>query len=123
MYSFESSFFHSLPDDEYKDYFIRALKVLIMKRYGKVETYTIEGKEQRKIGNSYVVNKAPFPIHRLDSSWFKTIIRTKGFGVKGHWRLQACGKGWKEHKLIFITGFQKHGYIRRAPALAARAVA
>ena len=123
MYSFENSFFRSLPDDEYKEYFNRALKVLIMKRYGKVETYTIEGREQRRVGNNYVVNKAPFPIHRLDGSWFKTIIRTNGFGVKGHWRLQACGKGWKEHKLIFISGFQKHGYVRRAPALATRAVA
>jgi len=123
MYSFESSFFHSLPDDEYKEFFIKALKVLIMKRYGKVETYTIEGREQRRVGNNYVVNKAPFPIHRLDGSWFKTIIRTNGFGVKGHWRLQACGKGWKERKLIYISGFQKHGYVRRAPALAARAVA
>ena len=123
MYSFENSFFHSLPDDEYKEFFIKALNVLILKKYGKVETQVVEGRGQRKFGKSYVVNKAPFPIHRLDGSWFKTIIRTNGFGVKGHWRLQACGKGWKEHKLIFISGFQKHGYIRRAPALATRAVA
>ena len=123
MYSFNNSIFNSLPDDEYRDFFINSLKVLIVKRFGKVETQIIEGKGQCKVGKSYVVNKAPFPVHRLDGSWLKTIIRLEGFGVKGHIRLQACGKGWKDHKLVFIKPYKKHGYVRTAPAVLARASA
>lgn len=123
MYSFNGGLAQSLPEEKYNEFFVKARNVLIMKKYGSVETQVIEGREKRKFGKSFVVNKAPFPIHRLDGSWFKTIIRTEGFEVRGHWRLQACGKGWKEHKLVFIKSFQKHGYVRRAPALIAREAA
>jgi hypothetical protein len=53
----------------------------------------------------------------LTSSYLKTIVRTEGFKVRGHWRWQAYGEGMKERKLIFINAFEKKGYIRRAGRL------
>lgn len=107
--------------EEYNPFFWRTLEVLLLKKVGKVETVMVAKGAKRTIGDEVVVNKTPFPIHRLDSSWFKTVIRTEGFMVKGHWKLQACGKAWKDHKLIYIKPFQKHGYVRTAPAIISRA--
>jgi len=109
--------------EEHKIYFLATLNVLLMKKFGEVETVVVAKDTIRTIGNKKVANKMPFPIRHLNSSYFKTIIKTEGFMVQGFWRNQACGKGWKEHKLIFVKSFQKHGYVRRAPALVARSVA
>ena len=51
--------------------------------------------------------------------WFantlwKQSISTEGFKVKGHFRLQPCGVGRKERKLIWIESFKKEGYNRKA---------
>jgi len=107
----------------HRKYFLATLNVLLMKKYGEVETIVVAKDTNRNIEGNIVANKMPFPIRHLTSSYFKTIIRTEGFMVQGFWRKQACGKGWKEHKLIFVKSFQKHGYIRRAPAQIARATA
>lgn len=53
----------------------------------------------------------------LDCSWYTTIVRNQGFNVRGHFRLQPCGVGKKDKKLIYIHEFQKHGYVRRARIL------
>ena len=31
----------------------------------------------------------------------------KQYNVAGHWRYQACGPKWSQHKLIFIESFKK----------------
>jgi len=54
------------------------------------------------------------PITVVNSNWNITSIRTEGFGVRGHFRLQPCGVGMKEVKMIFIEPFIKNGYIRNA---------
>ncbi len=109
-----------LNTNDYHLYFLTTLKVLLMKKYSDIETIMVAKDTIRAIGNARVANRMPFPIFRLDSSYFKTIIRTEGFLVRSHWRLQPCGVGRKKRKLIFINSFQKHGYVRRAPALIAR---
>lgn len=50
----------------------------------------------------------------VDTTWNKISIRTQGFAVRGHFRLQPCGPNLKDRKLIFIDEFKKHGYIRGA---------
>ena len=106
-----------LSQNHYERYYYnKAISILILKKYGEVESVMVARDTNRTIGGERVVNNTPFPIHRLDSSWFKTIIRTEGFLVRGFWRLQPCGKGHKERRLTFIPPFMKHGYVRRAPA-------
>ena len=112
---------YSAVEDIYNPYFCQTLKVLMIKKYGEVET-TLVGKGVRRVfEDEVVVNRTPFPVHRLDSSWFKTVVRTEGFLVRGFWRLQPYGKGRKERRLTYIQPFMKHGYVRKAPALIARA--
>jgi hypothetical protein len=50
----------------------------------------------------------------VDSSWNTTVVRTEGFSVDGHLRLQPCGEGNKNRKLIWIEPFKKNGYVRQA---------
>lgn len=56
--------------------------------------------------------KNPFII--VDSMWNNIVVRNIGFTVSGHFRLQPCGKGLSDLKLIFIDEFQKEGYVRGA---------
>ena len=93
--------------------------VLSYKKYGETETIYIASGVKREIpdDDGILMNRAPFPITHLDSSWFKTIIRTEGFKVRGHFRLQPYGEGRKERKLIYIEDYEKHGYTRTAKKL------
>lgn len=51
----------------------------------------------------------------LDASFYTTIIRSEGFGVRGHFRLQPYKKdGEWTKKLIWIKPFNKQGYTRTA---------
>ncbi len=60
-----------------------------------------------------VYNASNNTVFVVDSSWNKLLIRTDGFAVRGHFRLQPCGDGMKDRKLIWIDAFEKHGYTRR----------
>lgn len=73
-------------------------------------------------GKSYGTKKQPdaisndsnYPITIVNSNWNITSIRTEGFNVSGHFRLQPCGVKRSEFKMIFIEPFKKNGYIRKA---------
>lgn len=64
-----------------------------------------------------IINDSPNSIEIIDENFFKTIIRTDGFGVNGHFRLQPVGKNKTNRKLIYIEPFQKNGYTRIAKSL------
>lgn len=57
-------------------------------------------------------NKTKSDITIVDSTWFTTLIKSDGFKVRGHFRLQPYKGGDK--KLIWIQDFEKHGYTRKA---------
>jgi hypothetical protein len=59
-------------------------------------------------------NLSNFDVKRIDSMYFTRIIREEGFSVSGHFRLQPCGEGLRDRKLIYINPFEKNGYTRRA---------
>lgn len=63
----------------------------------------------RKSGK--IINYLPFPIITVTSKWNVTSVRTEGFPVSGHLRLQPTNTGVK---MIFIAPFEKHGYTRTA---------
>lgn len=66
----------------------------------------------RKTGK--VLNDFKFPVTMVNSRWNTATIRTEQFGVRGHFRIQPCGKARSEYELIFIEPFIKHGYKRQA---------
>lgn len=57
-------------------------------------------------------NTAQRPVFVVDSTWNKFIVRTEGFGVRGHFRVQPCGVRNEDLKLIWISAFEKKGYVR-----------
>ena len=63
-----------------------------------------------------ITNNSPKTVYVVDSSWNKIVMRTDGFAVRGHFRLQPCGPGRMDRKLIWIDAFEKHGYKRKPTA-------
>lgn len=61
-----------------------------------------------------LLNESKFPITIVNSRWNTTSVRTEGFDVSGHFRLQPCGEGFNKTKIIFIEPFRKLGYIRKS---------
>lgn len=59
-------------------------------------------------------NDLNVPVTIVNSNWNITSIRTEGFNVSGHFRLQPCGPQFSDIKMIFIEPFKKNGYVRRA---------
>lgn len=57
----------------------------------------------------------------LDSSWYTTIIETKGVMVGaamgGFFRMQPCGKGNKDRKLTWIPAFERKPRVIKAKVL------
>lgn len=102
----------------YTEQFNRVAKLITFIELGDIEVEIIEkgrnnGKSKK---NGKITNTSEFTVYVVDSSWNKLIIRTDGFAVMGHFRLQACGEGFKDRKLIWIDAFEKHGYKRQPKA-------
>lgn len=91
--------------------------MLLFIKYCPIETKMIKaGKKDKVVGNKYV-NETKSDIEILDSGWFTTIIRSEGFGVGGHFRMQPYGPANAMRKLIWINPFEKTGYTRTAKVL------
>jgi hypothetical protein len=83
--------------------------------FAEIETKVVNPNRQIWDGPTCLYNnKTKMPITVVDSKWFTTLIISGAFNVSGHFRLQPCGEGLKDRKLIWISDFQKNGYIRKA---------
>lgn len=96
--------------------FVVMFYLCLFLRHCDIETKYIEpGRKGEHVGNKYL-NETKTGVEIVDSTWFTNIIRTEGFGVQGHFRLQPYPSlGIK--KLIYIAPFEKHGYTRKAKIL------
>lgn len=61
-----------------------------------------------------ILNTTNFPVTIVNSRWNTAVSRNEAFGVSGHFRVQPCGPGRSDSKLIFIEPFEKTGYHRKA---------
>ncbi len=86
------------------------LQLLIFLKYGDIEVKVIESGKKVGTRKDGYYNLSKNDITVVDSSWNKIIIRTKGFNVNGHLRLQPAGKNRAERKLKWINAFKKEGY-------------
>jgi len=83
-------------------------------KYADVESKVLAGnKKEHHIGVKYM-NDTKRRIEILDSTYYTTISRTEGFGVRGHFRFQPYGQGMSKKRLQWISAFEKHGYTRQA---------
>ena len=107
-------------DDKTSEEFIQRnfslIPYFIFLDYAQIEEKIVKANtKQRGISKkSGDTNLSDFDIKRIDSMYFTRIIREEGFSVSGHFRLQPCGEGLRDRKLIYINPFEKNGYTRRA---------
>lgn len=97
----------------------RLILVNLFKQFAAIEVKFIEGgKDKSKInldGIKYS-SELTLPIAHYDCFWFREIHR-KGFPVRGHLRMQRCGTGMSQFKLVYIEPFMKKGYNRNPKKL------
>lgn len=93
------------------------LKMILFIKYCPVETKIVARGKKVSHAHQEYLNKTSLPIELLDSTWFTTIVRSEGFAVDGHFRLQPFGPGRSERKLIWIAPHEKTGYVRKAGVL------
>jgi hypothetical protein len=90
----------------------------IFKKYADIETKTLNNTCPKATHiNCLYENNLNKAVTVIDSTWYTNLIKTEGFNVRGHFRLQPVGEGRKERKLIWINDFQKNGYVREAGKL------
>ncbi len=115
-YAIESDFISENPNYTKFDLFYAVIPMLAIYYFAEIETSIIDSSKSKKVvlsGEKYL-NENAVPVKIINSNWFTTIIRSEGFGVRGHFRLQPCGEGRNERKLIWIKDFVKNGYTRIA---------
>ena len=97
---------------------IDATGIIVMFRtYADHDIKIVSGKSSVKLNGITYNNLNKQDIQVIDSSWYTSLVRTEGFMVRGHLRMQACGKALSERRLIYIDSFEKHGYVRKAKML------
>lgn len=96
------------------EYLSTVIYFVIFKKFSPIETKNIF--TNRKNIKKHLINGESnlLGFTYITSQWFTNLERSGAFGVKGHWRLQACGEGMKDRKLIWVKDFVKEGYSRRA---------
>lgn len=98
--------------------FSKIMQVLTFVELGDIEILEVQGGRNNggKRDIDKITNTTKNTVYVVDSTWNKIIIRTDGFAVRGHFRLQPCGKNMADRTLIWISAFEKHGYKRTPKA-------
>jgi len=87
----------------------------MFKSFASVEIKLLKPKQKLKEISCKYMNETDFEVTFLDSKWFTTLVKSSGFTVHGHFRLQPKKKdGVWTKEIIWIDEFQKTGYT--APA-------
>ena len=91
------------------------LKLMTFIELSDLVTAKLKPGAKHVIGKEKYINESGADVCVIvDSKWNVCGVRTDGFGVSGHLRLQACGKDLNDRKLIYVEEFQKTGYVRTA---------
>lgn len=86
-------------------------------KYCPLETKIVNGGRREHHAGEKYVNETSRAVEIMDSTWFTTIIRSEGFNVGGHFRMQPYGSGMKQRRLQWIEPFTKEGYTKKARIL------
>lgn len=100
------------------DTFLMTIKTMVFVELSKEKVRLVDVKPNEKHGNvlkgTQVKNHTDITITKVDSLWNVKSISVGEFKVSGHFRLQRCGVGFSEVKLIYIDEFVKTQYIRKS---------
>lgn len=103
-------------DDKYLNEFSLIMRLMTFIELGdltiKMVTSNTSNKKSQEDPDR-VFNGTKNTVYVVDSTWNQILVRTDGFAVRGHYRLQPCGVNMVDRKLIWINAFEKHGYVRK----------
>lgn len=85
-----------------------------LKRNDQIESKYLNPRQKIKDLRCKYKNETDIPVTIINITWFTTLIKQEQFKVRGHFRWQPCGQGFKDRKLRWISEFEKGGYT--APA-------
>lgn len=105
-------------EDGYPNEFTTIMQVLTFVELGDITVKELPAGRNNggKKNVDKITNTSNNTVFVVDSTWNTIVVRTEGFAVRGHFRLQSCGEGHKDRKLTWIDAFEKHGYTRRPKA-------
>ena len=94
------------------------ISFLLLKEYAPIETVFLNRDNKKtKVNKEKFLNESDLKITIVNSNFLKNIIRTVGFKVSGHFRLQPYGANKDKRRLIWINEFDKKGYHLKAKNL------
>jgi hypothetical protein len=64
--------------------------------------------------DNHIKNRSKQSVIQVNTNWNVETIRLGTFDVRGHWRLQGCGRYRMEFKYVWVKPYKK-GLIRRLP--------
>lgn len=98
--------------------FTELMRILTFIEFGDIEVKMLAAGKNNGLPkkDGKITNGSNNTVYVVDSTWNLIVIRTDGFAVRGHFRLQPFGHNMADRKLIWIDAFEKHGYTRRPRA-------
>jgi hypothetical protein len=119
-----SSMLSKQKRDEFKTVVLNTFRISYgIKHFAPTEVKIVHDKNRRVQMGKGVMNKVTadsgliVPVNIIDSSYLTTIIHVEATSVRGHFRLQPCGKQNHDRKMIWINPYEKGSYIRTAKKL------
>jgi len=94
-----------------------------IKHFAPTEVKVVHDKNRRVQMGKGIMNKViadsglVVPVNIIDSSYLTTIIHVDATSVRGHFRVQPCGKMKQDRKMIWINPYEKGPYKRTAKKL------
>lgn len=64
--------------------------------------------------DNHIKNRSKQSVIQVNTNWNVETIRLGSFDVRGHWRLQGCGKYKMDFRYVWVRPYKK-GLIRRLP--------
>lgn len=101
------------PDVKTRETFIYKLLCFIFLSENTEEVVQ-PGRKTGTRANGKFINSLNIPVTIVNSKWNVTSIRTTGFPVSGHFRLQGTGEGRAIPKMVWVNPYEKSGYVRKA---------
>ena len=101
-------------DEMRKFLYTQVYVTLLFIRYAKVEEQVVKPRNKVHLQDCTYENDNDATIRIFNCTWFSELVKSEGFAVRGHFRMQACGEGRSDRELIWIDTFMKTGYTRDA---------
>jgi hypothetical protein len=94
------------------------IQLLLFIELGEITTQVLRAKGGKVVfgkgGDDKVKNDTGLEVQLINSTWNRITIVQGGFTVRQHLRIQPCGKGRTDYRMVWVSAYTKQSYIRGA---------